>query len=251
MEPWRREWRTWSSLKVAATVPVSRPGPGRDRLDGFGRAGQAPSERDARRISRAAPPDAARQRFLAMFARAYFPRPGQLLIVPREGDFITRADPNVEYARVAWSYDVSIPLMFGRPCGENRCVLGPSRAAGRRAHACGVAWRDTPDNDRPHITGFAAGRCSTASGDAARPDGMRRDYFDRYAASMPTLTALRQQSAWFTQARVNVLPSNTAVGHSTISTGADPRVHGITGVSVRSHSRTAPRPVRWRSAAAI
>ena len=43
-------------------------------------------------------------------------------------------------------------------------------------------------------------------------DGMRRDYFDRYAASMPTLTALRQQSAWFTQARVNVLPSNTAVG---------------------------------------
>jgi predicted AlkP superfamily pyrophosphatase or phosphodiesterase len=52
-------------------------------------------------------------------------------------------------------------------------------------------------------------------------DGMRRDYFDRYAASMPTLTALRQQSAWFTQARVNVLPSNTAVGHSTISTGAD------------------------------
>ena len=32
-------------------------------------------------------------------------------------------------------------------------------------------------------------------------DGMRRDYFDRYAASMPTLTALRQRSAWFTQAR--------------------------------------------------
>jgi len=68
---------------------------------------------------------------------------------------------------------------------------------------------------------------------------MRRDYFDRYAASMPTLTTLRQQSAWFTQARVNVLPSNTAVGHSTISTGADPRVHGITGVSVydRIHGR--------------
>ena len=38
------------------------------------------------------PPDsAARQRFLEMFARAYFPgRTGQLLIVPREGDFITR-----------------------------------------------------------------------------------------------------------------------------------------------------------------
>jgi predicted AlkP superfamily pyrophosphatase or phosphodiesterase len=70
-------------------------------------------------------------------------------------------------------------------------------------------------------------------------DGMRRDYFDRYAASMPTLTALRKQGAWFTQAQVNVLPSNTAVGHSTISTGADPRVHGITGVNVydRTHGR--------------
>ena len=32
-----------------------------------------------------------RQRFLEMFARSYFPgRTGQLMIVPREGDFITR-----------------------------------------------------------------------------------------------------------------------------------------------------------------
>ena len=79
---------------------------------------QQPSERDARRIRRAAPPDyATRQRFLAMFARAYFPgRTGQLLIVPREGDFITRADPNVEYMHGSpWSYDVSIPLMFAGP----------------------------------------------------------------------------------------------------------------------------------------
>jgi predicted AlkP superfamily pyrophosphatase or phosphodiesterase len=70
-------------------------------------------------------------------------------------------------------------------------------------------------------------------------DGMRRDYFDRYASSMPTLTALRQHSAWFTQAQVNFVPTNTAVGHSTISTGTDPRVHGITGVSVydRTHGR--------------
>jgi hypothetical protein len=63
-------------------------------------------------------------------------------------------------------------------------------------------------------------------------DGMRRDYFDRHAASMPTLTALRRRSAWFAQAQVNVLPSNTAVGHSTIATGADPGVHGITGQSM-------------------
>ena len=50
---------------------------------------------DARRIRATAPAGAAalatRQRFLEMFARAYFPgRTGQLLIVPRECDFITR-----------------------------------------------------------------------------------------------------------------------------------------------------------------
>ncbi|MBA3571921.1 MAG: hypothetical protein H0W34_08105, partial [Pyrinomonadaceae bacterium] len=76
---------------------------------------------DAPRIRRTAPADTAalavRQRFLEMFARAYFPgRTGQLLIVPREGDFITRPDPNVAYMHGSpWTYDVSIPLMFAGP----------------------------------------------------------------------------------------------------------------------------------------
>src|SRR5687768_3851162 len=202
-----------------------------------------PSERDARRIRRAAPPDSTtRQRFLAMFARAYFPgRTGQLLIVPREGDFITRADPNVEYMHGSpWSYDVSIPLMFAGPAVKTGVFSVPAAqqdVAPTLAAALGVQMP-------PTTTGRIL---PVLRRGVARPrvvmllvlDGMRRDYFDRYAASMPTLTALRQQSAWFTQARVNVLPSNTAVGHSTISTGADPRVHGITGVSVydRIHGR--------------
>jgi len=57
---------------------------------------------------------------------------------------------------------------------------------------------------------------------------MRRDYFDRYAGVMPTLSALRRRAAWFSEARVNFLPTNTAVGHSTLATGADPAVHGVT-----------------------
>src|ERR1051326_8779436 len=74
---------------------------------------------DVARIQHAAPADATalatRQRFLEMFARAYFPgRTGQLLIVPREGDFITRAD--VAYMHGSpWTYDVAIPLMFAGP----------------------------------------------------------------------------------------------------------------------------------------
>ena len=70
---------------------------------------------------------ATRQRFLEMFARAYFPgRTGQLLVVPRKGDFITRPDPY--YAQMhgtPWPYDVDIPLMF----------TGPAVKAGRYSMA--------------------------------------------------------------------------------------------------------------------
>src|SRR5688572_3825300 len=60
------------------------------------------SASDAPRVRRTGPGDArttaVRQRFLEMFARSYYPgRTGQLLIVPREGDFITRPDPNYAY----------------------------------------------------------------------------------------------------------------------------------------------------------
>ena len=178
---------------------------------------------------------AARQRFLGMFARAYFPgRTGQLLIVPREGDFITRPDPDVAYMHGSpWAYDVSIPLMFAGPAVKTGAYSMPAvqqDVAPTLAAALGVQMP-------PTVTGRVLPVLRTPF---ARPrvvvllvlDGMRRDYFDRYAGSMPTLAALRQRSAWFTQARVNTLPSNTAVGHATISTGTDPRVHGITGVSV-------------------
>ena len=189
--------------------------------------------------SRVASADAAvlamRQRFLGMFARAYFPgRTGQLLIVPREGDFITRPDPDVAYMHGSpWGYDVSIPIMFAGPAVKAGAYSMPAAqqdVAPTLASALGVQMP-------PTATGRVLPVLRTAF---ARPrvvvllvlDGMRRDYFDRYASLMPTLAALRQRGAWFTQARLNTLPSNTAVGHSTISTGADPRVHGITGTSV-------------------
>jgi predicted AlkP superfamily pyrophosphatase or phosphodiesterase len=58
-------------------------------------------------------------------------------------------------------------------------------------------------------------------------DGMRADYFDRDAARLPTLSRLRRQGAWFSHAQVNHLPTITSLGHATIATGAQPRVHGI------------------------
>jgi hypothetical protein len=192
---------------------------------------------DTPRIQRAAPADATilatRKRFLEMFARAYFPgRTGQLLIVPREGDFITRAD--VAYMHGSpWMYDVAIPLMFVGPAVKTGTYSTPAvqqDVAPTLAAALGVQM--PPTTTGRVLPVLRAGLARPRVVMLLVMDGMRRDYFDRYAASMPTLTALRQRSAWFTQARVNFLPTNTAVGHSTLSTGTDPRVHGITGVSV-------------------
>jgi len=174
---------------------------------------------------------AARQRFLEMFARAYFPgRNGQLLIVPREGDVITRADPDVAYMHGSpWPYDVSIPLMFVGPAVKTGVYATPAvqqDIAPTLAAALGVTMPPTATGRvlpvlRP---GFVRPRVVFV----LSLDGMRRDYFDRYANVMPTLSALRRRAAWFSQAQVNYLPTNTAVGHSTIATGTDPRIHGVT-----------------------
>jgi len=188
---------------------------------------------DAHRIRLTKPADAAaaRQRFLEMFARAYFPgRSGQLMIVPREGDFITRPDPDVAYMHGSpWAYDVSIPLMFVGPAVRTGVYSMPAvqqDVAPTLAAALGVSMPPT-----------ATGRVlPVLRPGSARPrvvfvlvlDGMRRDYFDRYADVMPTLSALCRRGAWFSQAHVNILPTNTSVGHSTIATGTDPRVHGVT-----------------------
>ena len=175
---------------------------------------------------------ATRQRFLDMFARSYFPgRTGQLMIVPREGDFITRADPDVAYMHGSpWPYDVAIPLLFAGPAVKPGVYSMPAvqqDVAPTLAAALGVAMPPTATGRVLPILrpGFTRPRAVFL----LVLDGMRRDYFDRYADVMPTLAAVRRRAAWFSQMNVNVVPSNTAVGHATISTGADPRVHGVTG----------------------
>lgn len=128
-----------------------------------------------------------------------------------------------------WAYDVSIPLMFAGPAVRTGVYSMPAvqqDVAPTLAAALGVSMPPTATGRvlpvlRP---GFARPRVVFV----LVLDGMRRDYFDRYADVMPTLSALRRRAAWFSEAHVNFLPSNTAVGHSTISTGADPSVHGVT-----------------------
>src|SRR5262245_23442065 len=69
-----------------------------------------------------------RQQFLEMFARSYFPgRSGQLFVIPREGEVITRADPDYAYMHGSpWSYDVAIPLMFAGPAVTSGVMTTPA-----------------------------------------------------------------------------------------------------------------------------
>jgi hypothetical protein len=182
----------------------------------------------------------AQQRILEMLARSYYPgRTAQIIIVPREGDFITRPDPDYEFMHGSpWSYDVAIPLLFvgaAVKAGRYETPASQQDVAPTLAEALGV-----------RMPAAVTGHVLPVLGEGKpRPlivmllvlDGMRRDYFDRYADTMPTLTALRRRGAWFTNAQLSVLPSNTAVGHSTLSTGTDPSVHGITGVNVYDFGR--------------
>src|SRR5438132_12282963 len=57
---------------------------------------------------------AERAAFLEMFARAYFPgRSGQIMIVNREGDILTRHGVDVPFMHGSpWTYDTHIPLIF-------------------------------------------------------------------------------------------------------------------------------------------
>src|SRR5690242_13897173 len=138
------------------------------------------SERDARRIPRSAPPDSAsRRRFLAMFGRAYFPgRTGQLLIVPREGDFITRPDPNVMYMHGSpWTYDVAIPLMFAGPAvkpGVYPMPVAQQDVVPTLAAALGV--RMPPTTTGRVLPVLRAGFARPRAVMLLVLDGMRRDY---------------------------------------------------------------------------
>ena len=167
-----------------------------------------------------------------MFARGYFPgRSGQIFFVPREGDFVVDKDPLYEFMHGSpWPYDSHIPLLFHgrahvRP-GVIDAQVSQQDIAPTLASLLDIAPPAT-------TTGRVLSEALQPSTGTPRVialfvlDGMRRDYFDTYAAIMPTLTRLRQQGAWFANAHTTSIPTATSVGHATIGTGTDPRVHGL------------------------
>lgn len=166
-----------------------------------------------------------------MFARGYFPgRSGQIFVVPREGDIITDHDPLYGFMHGSpWDYDVHIPLLLhGAPFITPGTYDAPALqqdVAPTLATIMGAAIPATMTG-RPLTEALQPG---------ARPrvvlvlvlDAMRADYFDTYAGVMPTFTRLRREGAWFANTRVNYLPTLTSIGHATVGTGTDPRIHGL------------------------
>ena len=167
-----------------------------------------------------------------MFARGYFPgRSGQVFVVPKQGWFVTSRDPLYTFMHGSpWDYDVRIPMLFyGAPFVKSGSFTAPAKQQDV-APTVGALIGASP---LPTYTGRVLTE-AIAPGNA-RPrivtvfvlDAMRADYFDKHASIMPTLTRMKKEGAWFSEARTVVLPTVTGVGHANIGTGSDPRFHGI------------------------
>ena len=173
-----------------------------------------------------------RQQMLEMFARGYFPgRSGQVFYVPREGDFVV--DPNPLYAFMhgsPWDYDSHVPLLFYGP-GIIRQGSWSTQVAQQDVTPTLAAIMDIAPP--PTATGRILQEALLADREQPRVialivlDGLRADAFETHASAMPTLGRLRREGAWFANARVTSIPTLTSVGHATLGTGTDPRVHGL------------------------
>jgi Type I phosphodiesterase / nucleotide pyrophosphatase len=192
------------------------------------------------------PQAVARARALEMFARSYFPgRSGQIMIVPGEGSIVvSQKDPVVKFMHGSpWPYDSRIPLLlYGAPYVRKGTYAQPARQQDVMPTMARVLDVVVP----PTVTGRPLVEALVARAGAPRVvlvavlDGMRLDYFDRHAALMPVLSRLRRDGAWFTHAEIDYLPTITGLGHTTVSTGTDPRYHGTTGNSM--FDRVAHKP---------
>lgn len=172
-----------------------------------------------------------RTAFLEMYARAYFPgRSGQIMVVPREGEILTRPGADVPFMHGSpWSYDTRIPILFwgSRYVRPGRLTEAATQQdiAPTIAQAIGLPM--------PGVTGHALAAALRPGAPVPKAvvllvlDAFRADYLDRHAALLPNLSRLRREGASFERARVSHLPTITTVGHSTIATGTDARFHGI------------------------
>ncbi len=187
---------------------------------------------DGNSAARPATGSASTAGWLEQFARGYFPgRSGQVFLVPRQGDFIVDRNPLYAFMHGSpWEYDTHIPLLFyGTPFIKQH--VSTSRVTQQHVVPTLAALLGTS----PPATATSGPLQEAIASTTTRPriialfvlDGTRADYFDSYAEVMPTLSRLRREGAWFSNAHVTSVPTLTAVGHANLGTGAEPRIHGL------------------------
>lgn len=181
---------------------------------------------------RAAPSE--RERVVEMFARSYVPgRSGQIFVTAEKGNyFLSRPDEDVYRFMHGspWEYDVEIPILFhGEPSIRKGEYSGPAHQQDVAPTLAAILGLPPPSTMNGRVLSQAL------SGTSDRPrvvflavlDGLGKDTFERLLTKLPTLARLRRDGAWFSEAKVNYLPSVTAAGHATVAAGTDPRFHGI------------------------
>jgi len=201
---------------------------------GNGRPGAALADPEPE-VTAAESPEGQRARFLQMFVRGYYPaRTAQVFFVPDEGHFlVARGDEDYPYMHGSpWSYDTEIPLLlYGPPFIR----VGEYGGAATQQDVAPTLGRLLGLTGTPGMTGSVLAEAITDTNPPPRAavllimDGLARTAFDLHGEAMPALSRLRREGAWFANAAVTTLPTQTAAGHATVATGTDPRLHGIVG----------------------
>ncbi len=173
--------------------------------------------------------------------RGYHPVRGpDVLIVPREPNFL---DGGISHSG-PWDYLQEVPMVW---YGPGHVAAG--RVVGRPVTAADIA----PTMARLLRFPFRApdGHPMAEAllpGDGRAPprlvvllvwDGAGRNVLGAWPGAWPYLRSLAARGTWFERATVGASPSNTAVIHATMGTGAWPRRHGVAG-EIRVDGRVTP-----------
>lgn len=183
----------------------------------------------------------AREGVITALARSYVPgRVGDVAVVPARSAIMTWSDGNYDHMHGSpWEYDTRIPLLIHAP-GR----VDPGDRPGSPSHqdigATLMAWLGVLPPDS--VTGRPLPDVIGSDGPPdlivlLMLDAFRPDLLDRFSDRMPNLRRIAAASARWPDAAADYLPTNTATAHTTVSTGTDPRVHGIPGNGIYDRER--------------
>lgn len=173
--------------------------------------------------------------FRDMYARGFSPGvTGEIALVPRAGLAWCDAASQFDHG-TPWDYDIHVPLLFYGPdlihAGRIDRLSRPQDLTVTVARALAVpplpaadghAWEDVL------VRGAAPPRVVVM----LVLDQVGYHHLAEHLALMPNLARMVQKGAWFTQCRLDYLPSSTGVSHATVGSGSSPGIHGVANNSI-------------------